>query len=124
MNILRLVTQGLNPIFPHIGSWSQPPKTSLQARKPLKPLKLLSLITWFLFWITFLSIDSEPLNEERLLGDSLMNNHNIMGTDKTIKFDSAQSVLKVKVGDEIKLTEADFLLLCKAFFAEIESKFL
>jgi hypothetical protein len=68
--------------------------------------------------------DGNPLNEVRLLGDSLMNNHNIMGTDKTIKFHPAQSVLKVKVGDEIKLTEADFLLLCKAFFAEIESKFL
>jgi len=64
------------------------------------------------------------LNEVRLLGDSLMNNHNIMSTDKTIKFDPARSVLKYKVGDEIKLNEAHFVLLSKAFFAEIERKFL
>jgi hypothetical protein len=47
-----------------------------------------------------------------------------MGTDKTIKFDPARSVLKYKVGDEIKLNEAHFVLLSKAFFAEIERKFL
>lgn len=68
--------------------------------------------------------DGNPLNEVRLLCDSMMNNHNIMGTDKTIKFDPAQSILKYKVGDEIKLNEAHFGLLCNAFFAEIERKFL
>jgi hypothetical protein len=68
--------------------------------------------------------DGNPLNEVRLLCDSMMNNHNIMGTDKTIKIDPAQSILKYKVGDEIKLNEAHFVLLGNAFFAEIESKFL
>jgi hypothetical protein len=67
--------------------------------------------------------DGNPLNEVRILGDSLINHNSIMGTDKTIKFDPAQSVLKYKVGDEIKLNEADFRLLSQAFFAEIESKF-
>jgi len=35
-----------------------------------------------------------------------------------------KSVLKLKVGDEVKLTEADFVRLSKAFFAEIEKKYL
>ncbi|MBI3243400.1 MAG: hypothetical protein HYZ49_14015 [Chloroflexi bacterium] len=68
--------------------------------------------------------DGNPLNEVRLLCDSMMNNKNIMRADKTIKFDPAKSVLKYKVGDEIKLNQADFLLIYKAFFAELESKFL
>jgi hypothetical protein len=68
--------------------------------------------------------DGNPLNEVRLLCDAMMNNHNIMGADKTIKFDPAQSVLKYEVGDQIELHEADFILLYRAFFAEIESKFL
>ena len=68
--------------------------------------------------------DGNPLNEVRLLSDSMMNNNNKMGGDKTIKYEPASSVLKYQVGDEIKLNESDFLLLYKAFFAEIESKFL
>ena len=68
--------------------------------------------------------DGNPLNEVRLLCDAILNNNNIMGTDKTIKFDPARSVLKYKVGDEIKLNEAQFVVLCAVFFAEIESKFL
>ena len=47
-----------------------------------------------------------------------------MCADKSIKFDQAKSGLKYKVGEEIKLSEADFLLIYKAFFAEIESKYL
>lgn len=68
--------------------------------------------------------DGNPLNEVRLIGDAIMNNNGVLETDNTIKYDPAKSVLKYKVGDEIKLTEADFRLLYKAFFAEIENKFL
>jgi hypothetical protein len=67
--------------------------------------------------------DGNPLNEVRLLADSMMNNSNKMAIDTTIKYDPAQSVLKYETGKEIKLSEADFVLLSKAFFAEIESKF-
>jgi len=44
--------------------------------------------------------------------------------DLTIKFSPAKSILKLQVGDEIKLTETDFFLLFRAFFAEIETKFV
>lgn len=68
--------------------------------------------------------DGNPLNEVRMLCNSMMNNGNMMCADKTIKFDPAKSVLKYRVGDEIKLNEADFVLLSPAFFAQIESKYL
>jgi hypothetical protein len=68
--------------------------------------------------------DGNPLNEVRMLCNSMMNNNHMMCADKTIKFDPARSVLKYRVGDEIKLNEADFTLLSSAFFAEIERKYL
>ena len=68
--------------------------------------------------------DGNPLNEVRLLGDSIMNNNGMMGTDKTIKYDPVKSFLKYNVGDKIKLTEADFARLTNAFFIELESKFI
>jgi hypothetical protein len=68
--------------------------------------------------------DGNPLNEVRLLSDSIMNNNYKMTLDKTIKYDPTQSVLKYEEGKEIKVSEADFVSLSKAFFGEIESKFL
>jgi hypothetical protein len=68
--------------------------------------------------------DGNPLNEVRILCNSMMNNNNKMCADKTIKFNPAKSVLKYQVGDEIKLNKAGFLQLSNAFFAEIESKYL
>jgi len=79
--------------------------------------------------------DGNPLNEVKILCNSMLNNNNIMTADNVgkiaafaglnaIKLDSTKSVLKYRAGDEIKLNEADFLLLSKAFFAEIESKYL
>jgi hypothetical protein len=68
--------------------------------------------------------DGNPLNEIRVLCDAIMYHNGMMCADKTIKLDPSNSVLKYQIGDEIKLNEADFLLLCQAFFAEIESKYL
>ncbi len=68
--------------------------------------------------------DGNPLNEVRVLGNSMLNNNNIVCADNTIKLNPATSVLKYKVGDEITLSEAEFLLLFKAFFAEIERKYV
>lgn len=53
-----------------------------------------------------------------------MNNNNILCADNTIRLNHTKSVLKYKAGDEIKLTETNFLLISKKFFDGIESKYL
>lgn len=68
--------------------------------------------------------DGNPLNEVRMICNSILLNHGVMFADKTIKFNPAKSILKLQVGDEIKLTESDFVHLFAAFFAEIETKFV
>ena len=78
--------------------------------------------------------DGNPLNEVRVMSNSMLQNENIMSTsyprsmpsalgDKSIKLSPEKSVLKHQLGDEIKLTEADFLRISEAFFEEIERKF-
>jgi hypothetical protein len=67
--------------------------------------------------------DGNPLNEVRMLSNSMMTNDNILAEDTTIKYDPAKAVLKYKVGEPIQLKEADFLLLSKAYFSEIKNKF-
>ena len=68
--------------------------------------------------------DGNPLNELRMICNSILQNHGVLSADKTIKFKAANSVLKLQIGEEINLTESDFVLLFKAFFAEIETKFV
>ena len=71
--------------------------------------------------------DGNSLNEFRMICTSLLQNHGVMCPDKTnnktIKYSPEKSVVKLKIGDEIKLTESAFVLLSRAFFAEIETKF-
>ena len=68
--------------------------------------------------------DGNPLNEVRMLSNSIMNNGSVMCADKTIKYNPATSVLKRRVGDKITLNEADFTRLSSAYLAEIEAKYL
>ena len=68
--------------------------------------------------------DGNALNEVRVLRNSLMINNGMMAADKTIKLDPTRSLLKYHVGDKIKLNEDRFARLSKAFFAEIENKYL
>ena len=68
--------------------------------------------------------DGNPLNEVRMLCDSIMNNRSVLRADKTISYDVSKSVLKVDIGDEIKLNETDFKRLSSAYFTEIEKKYL
>jgi len=68
--------------------------------------------------------DGNPLNEVRILCNSMLHNNSILTEDTQIKLSPTRSVLKCQFGEAIKLNEADFLLLYKAFFAEIESKYL
>jgi hypothetical protein len=67
--------------------------------------------------------DGNPLNEVRVVSDSLMLNNGIMTADKTINLDPAKSVLNYAPGDRIKLGKGDFERLCDAYFAEIQGKF-
>ncbi len=68
--------------------------------------------------------DGNPLNEVRMLSVSLLVHDGVMTADTTIKYKAEQSVLGYEIGDTIALTEADFVKLSKAFFAEIEARFV
>jgi hypothetical protein len=69
--------------------------------------------------------DGNPLNEVRMLCESILLYDNKMTKEtKSMKYDPTTSILKYKIGDEIKLIEKDFELLSKAFFSEIEKKFV
>jgi hypothetical protein len=68
--------------------------------------------------------DGNPLNKMRMLCNLMLNNNHFMCEDKTIKYNPAKSLLKLSIGDEIQVKEADFMCLSSAFFAEIESKYL
>ena len=67
--------------------------------------------------------DGNPLNEVRVLASSMMQGGEKLVKDTQIKLDPATSVLGLEVGATIALTEADFVALSKAFFAELEARF-
>jgi hypothetical protein len=67
--------------------------------------------------------DGNPLNEARVIGNSIMQGKGTMTADKTIKLSPENSLLKYQLGDEIKLGEGDFRRLSAAFLAEIESRY-
>jgi hypothetical protein len=77
--------------------------------------------------------DGNPLNEVRVICNSILLNQGKLQVDKlpgwpnsavaSLKLPPEKSVLKLKVGDEINLTEADFVRLAEAFFVEMEKRF-
>jgi len=67
--------------------------------------------------------DGNPLNEVRMLCDSMLRSQGVLNADKTIKYTPETSVLKLRIGDEIRLDEKQFLALFEAFFAETRRKF-
>ena len=68
--------------------------------------------------------DGNPLNEVELIADSLMNNGGVFRGNNVIKYVADSSVVRLRAGDAIKLTAADFELLSAAFFDELKRKFL
>jgi hypothetical protein len=68
--------------------------------------------------------DGNPLNEVRLIVDSLITNGGVLRADKQIKLTPGRSILKLSVGDTIRLSQADFERLSAAFFSELERRFL
>lgn len=68
--------------------------------------------------------DGNALNEVELMSDSLMNNDGVLQAGNVIKLVPDQSVVKLEIGDRIALSAEQFERLCKAFLAEIQSRFL
>ena len=58
-----------------------------------------------------------------MLCTSILTNNGVLAADKTIKYQPETSVLKLAIGDEILLDEAQFRALFEAYFAELEAKF-
>ncbi len=67
--------------------------------------------------------DGNPLNEVRLLSAAIVEHDGRLDKDKQIKLDPATSVLGLQVGDEVHMTEAQFVALATAFLDEIEARF-
>jgi hypothetical protein len=68
--------------------------------------------------------DGNALNEVELLVDSLINNGGVLRGNNVIKFVPDESVLKLQIGDRIRLSGDDFERLAAAFFAELERRFV
>jgi hypothetical protein len=78
--------------------------------------------------------DGNPLNEVRVLCNSLLLNQGRVQVDKqpgwpmsagsSLKLPPEKSMLKLKVGDEVELSETDFVRLSTAFFTEVEKRYL
>jgi hypothetical protein len=67
--------------------------------------------------------DGNPLNEVRVLSESLMENEGVLVVAKSIKLEPESSILHLEAGDEIAIGASDFQRLAEAYFAEIEAKF-
>jgi hypothetical protein len=65
-----------------------------------------------------------PLNEAELLVESLMNNGGVLRGNNVIKYVPEESVLGLELGDQIRLSKAQFEELSTALFAELEAKYL
>ena len=68
--------------------------------------------------------DGNALNEVELLVDSLINNGGVLRGNNVIKVVPDESVLKLQIGDPIRLSGDDFERLAAAFFAELDRKFV
>jgi hypothetical protein len=67
--------------------------------------------------------DGNPLNEVRVLCNSMRDNDGVLAADTQIKLDPTSSVLGLHVGDEIALNLAGVQRLAEAFLEEIEAKY-
>ncbi len=67
--------------------------------------------------------DGNPLNEVRMLSNSMLVHGDIFTADSTIKLKPEKTILRLQFGDAIALNEVTFVALAEAFFAELERKF-
>ena len=68
--------------------------------------------------------DGNPKNEVRVLCISMLENDGKLAVNKTIKLKAADSSLGYEVGDEIRVTAADFDRLSEAYYAAIEQAYV
>ena len=68
--------------------------------------------------------DGNPLNEVRVVCNSLLLHDGVLTADKGIKVDPARSVLGVAYGERVVLDAASFGRLADAFFTELEARFV
>lgn len=64
-----------------------------------------------------------PLNEVRMLANSIMNNGDRLMADSTIKYDPAKAVLGYGIGEPIAIDADAFGRLASAFLDEINRRF-
>jgi hypothetical protein len=67
--------------------------------------------------------DGNPVNEVRLLSESLVQGDGALTVPKGIKLDPEHSVLHHAPGDEIALSCGDFQRLAEAYFAEMKARY-
>ena len=67
--------------------------------------------------------DGNPLNELRMLSNSIVANGSVLSADATIKYDPARAVTAIAVGDAIAPDKAMVGNLAEAVIAEIEKRF-
>jgi hypothetical protein len=67
--------------------------------------------------------DGNPVNEVRVLSESLVQGDGVLTVPKSIKLDPEHSVLHHAPGDEIALSCGDFQRLAEAYFAEMQARY-
>ena len=67
--------------------------------------------------------DGNPLNEVRMLVDSIMENDGVLKANGTIKYKAEKAVTGIELGGNIALDGATFGRLAKAYIAEIGKRF-
>jgi hypothetical protein len=68
--------------------------------------------------------DGNPLNEVRVMCNSMMQNDDVLTKDKSIKLSPEQSVCRIEFGERIAVDATTFGRLSTAFFDEIRRKYL
>lgn len=68
--------------------------------------------------------DGNPLNEVRVMCNSIMQSDGVLTKDKSIKLSPASSVCGIEFGERIALDGKTFGRLSTAFFDEIRLKYL
>lgn len=67
--------------------------------------------------------DGNPLNEVRMLVDSIMENDGVMRENKTIKYKAEKAVAGIAVGETVALDAETFGRLARAYVEELGKRF-